>query len=163
MCNKAPRTAQVLQDRPTTEELADPFWIYDPSVKLVETELLKFLNEVFVGRHLSIAKAHFRHTFLNFWGEIDQAFDGVGGDADLVKPVLAGRWGLEIDELTPKLPAIVAIMTGYPVGRLSRYTKIPIQNVPKPDESYVGKSQGSTQVEESLPQRVVLKGFCDAQ
>ncbi|PHS21392.1 MAG: hypothetical protein COA85_13080 [Robiginitomaculum sp.] len=153
------RTAQALQSRPTTEALADRFRTYGPSVKRVETELLKFLNEVFVGQHLSIAKAHVRRAFLDFWSEVDQAFDEVDGDAELVKRVLAGRWGLDISELEPQLPAIVAIMTGYPMGRLGRYTKIQSQTAPTSDTITERRTLEKAQVEESLPQRVVLKGF----
>jgi hypothetical protein len=153
------RTAQALQSRPTTEALADRFGTYGPSVKRVETELLKFLNEVFIGQHLSIAKAHVRRAFLGFWSEIDQAFDEVNGDAELVKRVLAGRWGLDIDELEPQLPAIVAIMTGYPMGRLGRYTKIQSQTAPTSNTITERRTLEKAQVEESLPQRVVLKGF----
>ena len=148
-----------MQNRPTTEALADRFGTYGPSVKRVETELLKFLHEVFIGQHLSIARAHVRHDFLDHWSEIDHAFDEVDGDAELVKRLLAGRWGLDIDELEPQLPAIVAIMTGYPMGRLGRYTKIQSQTATTSGTITERRMLEKAQVAESLPQRVVLKGF----
>lgn len=151
------RTAQALQNRPTTEALALDFSVHGPGVKMVETKLLKFLHEVFIGQHLSIARAHVRHDFLDHWSEIDHAFDEVDGDAELVKRVLAGRWGLDIDELEPQLPAIVAIMTGYPMGRLGRYTKIQSQTAPTSNTITERRTLEKAQVEESLPQRVVLK------
>ena len=97
------RTAQALRCRPTTEALALEFSVHGPTVKMLETKLLNFLHEVFVGQHLSVAKAHVRRAFLDFWSEVDQAFDEVDGDAELVKRVLAGRWGLDNDELEPQL------------------------------------------------------------
>ena len=153
------RTAQALQSRPTTEALALDFTVHGPSVKMVETKLLRFLHEVFLDRHLSIAKAHVRLEFLDFWSEVDKAFDEVNGDAELVKRVLAGRWGLDNDELEPQLPAIVSIMTGYPMGRLGRYTKIQSQTVSKPNTIREHRTFENAQVEDILPQRVVLKGF----
>jgi|GEM_PF-1061822 len=153
------RTAQALQTRPTTEALALDFKVHAPSVKMVETKLLRFLHEVFLDRHLSIAKAHVRLEFLEFWSEVDKAFDEVNGEAELVKRVLAGRWGLDNDELEPQLPAIVSIMTGYPMGRLGRYTKIQSQTVPKPNTIREHRTFENAQVEDILPQRVVLKGF----
>jgi len=153
------RTAQALQNRPTTEALALDFSVHGPSVKMVETKLLKFLHEVFIGQHLSISRAHVRHDFLDHWSEIDHAFDEVDGDAELVKRLLAGRWGLNIDELDPQMPAIISIMTGYPMGRLGRYTKIQSQTAPTPDTIRERRTLEKAQVEESLPQRVVLKGF----
>lgn len=63
------RTAQALQNRPTTEALA--FSIHGPTVKMVETKFLKFLHEVFLDRHLSIARAHVREELLAYWSEID--------------------------------------------------------------------------------------------
>lgn len=153
------RTAQALQNRPTTEALAVDFSVHGPTVKMVETKLLKFLHEVFLDRHLSIARAHVRIEFLDYWSEIDHAFDEVEGDAELVKRVLAGRWDLDISELEPQLPAIVAIMTGYPMGRLGRYTKIQSQTTPTSNIITERRTLENVQVEESLPQRVVLKGF----
>lgn len=153
------RTDKALQTRPTTEALALDFKVHAPSVKMVETKLLRFLHEVFLDRHLSIAKAHVRLEFLEFWSEVDKAFDEVNGEAELVKRVLAGRWGLDNDELEPQLPAIVSIMTGYPMGRLGRYTKIQSQTVPKPNTIREHRTFENAQVEDILPQRVVLKGF----
>jgi hypothetical protein len=153
------RTAVALQSRPTTEALALDFSVHGPTVKMVETTLLRFLHEVFVDQHLSIAKAHVRQAFLDYWNEIDQAFDEIDGDPELLKRVLAGRWGLETDELESQLPAIVAVMTGYPMGRLGRYTKIQSQKPQKPDTATIRKTLENAHVEESLPQRVVLKGF----
>jgi hypothetical protein len=153
------RTVQNLQTRPTTEALAIDFSVHGPTVKMVETKLLKFLHEVFVRQHLSIARAHVRLEFLDHWNEIDRAFDEVDGDAELVKRVLAGQWGLDINDLEPQLPAIVAIMTGYPMGRLGRFTKIQTQTAPESDAVCGHRSQERVPMEESLPQRVVLKGF----
>ena len=153
------RTAQALQNRPTTEALAVDFSVHGPTVKMVETKLLKFLHEVFLDRHLSIARAHVRIEFLDYWSEINHAFDEVDGDAELVKRVLTGRWGVSANELESELPAIVAIMTGYPMGRLGRYTKIQTKTVPAIE---VNREQLKTErapTEESLPQRVVLRGF----
>lgn len=153
------RTAQALQSRPTTEALADRFGTYGPSVKRVETELLKFLHEVFVGQHLSIAKAYVRRAFLDFWSEVDQSFDKVDGDAELVKRVLAGRWGLDIEELEPQLPAIVAIMTGYPMGRLGRKKQMRTKSAPATEIIRIHRKPERMPAEETLPQRIVLKGF----
>lgn len=153
------RTAQALQNRPTTEALAVRFETYGPSVKRVETELLKFLHEVFLDRHLSIARAHVRLDFLAYWNEIDSAFDEVDGDAGLVKRVLTGRWGVSIEDLEPQLPAIVAIMTGYPMGRLGRYTKIQTQTGPAIEVNREQRKPERAPTDETLPQRVVLRGF----
>ncbi|PHQ98862.1 MAG: hypothetical protein COB39_06930 [Marinosulfonomonas sp.] len=76
------RTAQALQNRPATEALALDFSVHGPTVKMVETNLLKFRHEVFLDRPLSIARAHVRDKFLTYWSEIDQAFDEVDGDAE---------------------------------------------------------------------------------
>ena len=153
------RTAQTLQNRPTTEALALAFSVHGPSVKMVETKLLKFLHEVFLDRHLSIARAHVREEFLTYWNEIDQAFDDVDGDAELVKRILTGRWGVGTDDLEPQLPAIVAIMTGYPMGRLGRYTKIQTQTGPAIEVNREQLKSERAPTEETLPQRVVLRGF----
>jgi len=153
------RTALPLQGRPTTEALAERFGTHGSSVKRIETELLKLLHEVFLDRHLSIARAHVRRCFLDRWTEVDKAFNEVGGDVELVERILAGRWGTSPDALEPHMPAIVAIMTGYPLGRLGRHTKMQTQIGGATDQNRRRKQPERTQLEQILPQRVVLRGF----
>lgn len=160
----APRTFQLrtslpLQDRPTTDALAMELSVHGPSVKMVETKLLKFLHEVFLEHHLSIARTHVRQDFLAYWSEVDQAFNEVDGDAELVKRVLTGRWGVSSEALEPYMPSIVAIMTGYPMGRLGRNTKMQNKIIPILTTNRKERIPEKNPKADTLPQRVVLRGF----
>ena len=120
---------------------------------------MKFLHEVFLDRHLSIARAHVRGAFLTYWSEIDQAFDEVDGDAELVKRILTDRWSISTNDLESQLPAIIAKMTGYPMGRLGRYTRTQTPTGPEIVVNRIQRKSEKIPTEETLPQRVVLRGF----
>lgn len=149
------RTAVSVSQRPSSDALASEWGNHGPSVKRIETALLNFLNEVFVQGHLSVARTQLRPSFLNFWKEIDACFQQADGQvADFIN-ALAEKWNIESAEVTQHMPAVVAIMTGYPYGRLGRYTRI-ARKVPEPVRVIPDKIET---VSPELPSKVLLRGF----
>ena len=153
------RTTVGLANRPTTEVVAAEIGGFSSSIKLVETNLLKFLNEVFVEGNIALARAHVDEEFLSYWAIIDDVFTKFDGDVEHIVRNLCEKWGIAKEELNNYLPAIVAIMTGYPMGRLGRYSKVNLKTAPLPLRGHLLKVQGSKEEHDFVPRMVSLRGF----
>ncbi len=77
-------------------------------------------NEVFVEGNVALARAHIDEEFLSYWAIIDAAFTKFDGDVEYLVQDLCEKWDIAKNELDKHTPAIIAIMTGYPMGRLGR-------------------------------------------
>ncbi len=155
------RTAVHLNDRPTAEVLANRLGGHGPTIKRIESELLKFLREVFVERHLAIATVHLKAAFLEQWTFVEDCFPAWEEDTDRVLARLAEGWGLDESEVAPFMPAIVAIITGYPLGRLARHHRL--QKAAEQEPAFIDTTFDLEALDaaddEPVPQRIVLRGF----
>lgn len=155
------RSSVEILDRPTTEALAADFDSYGSTIKRIETDLLSFLSDVYIGQNLAISTVHLSTDFLKHWAFIADCFEMADGDTSLASDMLAKGWKTNKEQISPYLPAIVAIVTGYPMGRLHRYTKLnpdEAQNT-KLDVQDISTTQEEADIEDFTPQRIVLRGF----
>ncbi|MFV1446585.1 MULTISPECIES: hypothetical protein [unclassified Phaeobacter] len=155
------RSSVALLDRPTTEALASDLGGFGSTIKRIETDLLGFLSDVYIGQNLAISTVHLSAAFLEHWAFVAECFKKADGDTSLAANMLAAGWDVEKEQITPYLPALVAIVTGYPMGRLHRYTKLQHADAQKTkhDIRDVPTIQEKEDVEEFAPQRIVLRGF----
>lgn len=153
------RSSVGLATRPTTETMAAELGGHAPSIKMVETKLLNFLNDVFIEGHVALARAHVDGAFLSYWTTISRTFDRFDGDVEHLQRELCEKWGVSKGELKKYIPAIVAILTGYPMGRLTRFSNV-IRKTATPHRNVVRyKEQDSSEKREFVPQMVSLRGF----
>ncbi|UWS78021.1 helix-hairpin-helix domain-containing protein [Phaeobacter sp. G2] len=155
------RSSVALLDRPTTEALALDLGSYGSSIKRIETDLLSFLRDVYIGQNLSISTVHLSAAFLMHWAFVAECFEMADGDTSFASDLLATGWKIEKEQISPYLPAIVAIVTGYPMGRLGRYTKLwsADAQTAKHDIRGFPDIQEEEDVEDFAPQRILLRGF----
>lgn len=155
------RTAVRLSDRPTTEALATRLGGLGVTIKMTETKLLKFLREVFVEKNLAIATVHLSAAFLEQWSFVEDCFPVWEQDTDRVLTRLAEGWGLDQSVVAPFMPAIVAIITGYPLGRLARHHRL--QKAEEHESVSIDTTSDFEALDalddEPVPQRIVLRGF----
>ncbi|WP_156916863.1 hypothetical protein [Leisingera aquimarina] len=92
---------------------------------------------------------------------IAECFEEADGDTNLASEMLATGWEVEKEQISPCLPAMVAIVTGYLMGRLHRYKKLQPADVqiPKHGIRDIPTFQEEEGVEDFAPQRIVLRGF----
>ena len=153
------RSSVGLMTRPTTEAMAAELGGHAPSIKLVETKLLNFLNDVFIEGNVAIARAHVDEAFLSYWSTIDRTFHRFDGDVEHLQRELCDKWGIAKKDLNKHMPAIVAILTGYPMGRLTRFSKVDRKTAPSPRNSHVQKAQDPREELGFVPRMVSLRGF----
>ena len=153
------RTTVGLANRPTMDAMAAQLGGFGPTIKLVETKLLKFLNEVFVEGNIALARAHVDEEFLSYWAIIDDAFTKFDGDVEHIERDLCERWGITKIELNKHMPAIVAVMTGYPMGRLTRYSTVDRKAAPSLRREHQQKAHQSKEEYDFVPRMVSLRGF----
>lgn len=153
------RTTVDLANRPTMDAMAAQLGGFGPTIKLVETKLLKFLNEVFVGGNIALARAHVDEEFLSYWTTIDDAFTKFDGDVEHIERDLCEGWRITKMELNKHMPAIIAVMTGYPMGRLTRYSKVDRRAASSPRREHLQKVQQAKEEYDFVPRMVSLRGF----
>jgi len=153
------RSSVGLATRPTTEKMAAKLGGHAPSIKLVETKLLNFLNEVFIEGNVAIARAHVDEVFLSYWVTIDRTFSKFDGDIEHLQRELCEKWNIGKGELDKYMPAIVAILTGYPMGRLSRFSNVSRKGVTEPRNVPAYKAHDIKEEREFTPRMVSLRGF----
>lgn len=155
------RSSVALLDRPTTEALASTLGGHVSTIKRVETDLLSFLGDVYIGKNLTISTVHLSAAFLEHWALVAECFEDADGDTNLALEMPAKGWAIDKEKVSPYLPAIVAIVTGYPMDRLHRYTKFQSAEDSTVDSSlHDGASeQVDEEAEDFAPQRIVLRGF----
>ncbi len=141
--------------RPSMEAVSEILGGYGSSLKRIETALLGFLNDVFVHRNLAIARCQIRPEFLDYWTDVDAEFQNVDGDIKAFTQNLSFRWGISPTAIEALLPSLVAVLTGYPYGRLGRYTRARPLNVEKARAPHSAPAAQQSE----LPQRISLRGF----
>ncbi|MDC1335311.1 hypothetical protein N8307_10375 [Planktomarina temperata] len=153
------RTSVGLATRPTADAMAEQLGGFGSTIKLVETKLLKFLNEVFVEGNVALARAHIDEEFLSYWAIIDAAFTKFDGDVEYLVQDLCEKWDIAKNELDKHTPAIIAIMTGYPMGRLGRYSKVARKTVSSPRRGHLQQLRQAKKNYNFVPRMVSLRGF----
>lgn len=153
------RTSVGLATRPTMDAMAAKLGGFGPTIKLVETKLLKFLNEVFIEGNVALARAHVDEEFLSYWAIIEGTFTKFDGDVEHLVRELSEKWGITKEELNKHMPAIVAVLTGYPMGRLTRFSKVVRKTVHSPRKLHVLEMQDTKEEREFVPRMVSLRGF----
>lgn len=153
------RSSVGLATRPTTEVMATKLGGFASSIKMVETKLLNFLNEVFVEGQVALACAHVDEIFLSYWATIIRTFDKFDGDVEHLQRELCEKWGIAKADLDPFMPVIVAIMTGYPMGRLTRHTRFVRTSEPASENVLIYDEQDVSQEREFVLKMVSLRGF----
>ena len=96
-----------------------------------------------------------RPVFVRIWRRINEVFDEANGDAELFQRYLAATFGIDESDVEPAMPTMIAVLTGYPYGRLGRYTRmapVPIVEDEEPIET-------EEMAEATSPIRIKLKGF----
>lgn len=135
------RTRQPENTRPTLEAVASQLGTYSSSVKREETELLQWLHRTLVDRRQGRLPFWIDGEWLAIFREAATIFDDCDEDFERFGAALAVRWNLTLRDLDEALPALWAILTGYPVGR-----------------RYSGRSANPTTVVHA-PARIQLRGF----
>jgi hypothetical protein len=151
------RTARPMATRLTMEKTAEILDTHGPSVKREETDTLAWLNEVILGGDQSLAGIALRPVFVRIWHRINEVFDEANGDAELFQRFLATAFGINESDVEPAMPTMIAVLTGYPYGRLGRYTRM----VPEPalEEEDAADEAAEEVKTDTLPVRIKLKGF----
>ena len=137
------------------EKVAEALKTYGPSVKREETYTLSYLNEVIIEGDQALAGIRLGPIFAHMWQRINQVFDEANGDAELFQGYLAAAFDVDEGEVEPAMPTMIALLTGYPYGRLGRYTRI----VPEPVVEAEESNETEEVAEESTFIRIKLKGF----
>lgn len=148
------RTSRPMMTRLTTDETAKRLGTYGPSVKREETDALHFLNEVLIGRDYALAKAELAEGFLKYWSDAVTAFEQVDGDSGNFKTLLATQWGVAENAVEVAMPTFVAILTGYPYGRLGRYSRLKLDH-----SKVVVELPAPLDPQIDMPVKIVLRGF----
>jgi hypothetical protein len=149
------RTARPTATRMTMDQVASILKTYGPSVKREETDTLAYLNLVLLEGDHSFAGVHLTPEFARMWTLINSAFDDANGDAELFQRYLASTFGISEAEVEPAMPTMIAVLTGYPYGRLGRYTRMEYAVLSAEDEPEIEEPQSKP----ILPARIKLKGF----
>ena len=151
------RTARPIATRMTMEKTAEALDTYGPSVKREETDTLAWLNEVILQGDQSLAGIALRPVFVRIWKRINEVFDEANGDAELFQRYLAATFGIDEGNVEPAMPTMIAILTGYPYGRLGRYTRMAPEAILEDDDPAEHKVEETP--EDTMPARIKLKGF----
>lgn len=149
------RTARSMATRLTMEKTAEVLDTYGPSVKREETDTLAWLNEVILGGDQALAGIALRPVFVRIWYRINEVFDEANGDAELFQRYLAATFGIDEGDVEPAMPTMIAVLTGYPYGRLGRYTRMAAAPIVEEEEPF----ETEEVTEATSPIRIKLKGF----
>jgi hypothetical protein len=148
------RTSRPMATRLTMDEAAKQLDTYGPVVKKEETVTLIFLNEILIERDNASAKAELADGFIRHWADTVSAFEQAGGDTGDFKTHLAAKWDVSEDAVEAAMPTFIAVLTGYPYGRLGRFNRLKLEEpirvveLPLPAELQI-----------DMPVKIVLKGF----
>ena len=115
-----------------------------PIIKPEETVLLRVLNDLLINRNFSSCPIWIHSTWLEYWGEAKQVFQNTTHDYGRFSRELANGWQLSPEKLKNILPALWAILTGYPHRKARK----------KWD-----KSAEEIKIEDIIPVTVKLRGF----
>ena len=122
------RTRQPAEGRPTLEETGALLGSLSSSVKREETFMLDHLRRIILDHDSSKARVDLEPRFIAFWRELDHLLRCSDGDIDAFRGNLLAGWCADEATVDAALPAVVAVLTGYPLGRhgLSRKSALPI-------------------------------------
>ena len=149
------RTARPIATRLTMEKTAEVLDTHGSSVKREETDTLAWLNEVILGDDQALAGVALRPVFVGIWHRISEIFDEANGDAERFQRYLAATFGIDEGDVEPAMPTMIAVLTGYPYGRLGRHRRMaPVSIVEDEEPNGTGEVADVT-----TPARIKLKGF----
>jgi hypothetical protein len=118
------RSSRNVEERMTLEEASKKLDTYAPTVKRVETVLLKWLNDVLVSSEYWRLGVWLDETWLAWWAEAFDTFQKSGDSYASFVEKLASRWRLTANEMKIATPTLWAVFTGYPNGRRSAYKAV---------------------------------------
>jgi hypothetical protein len=116
------RTSRPAGERLTLDAVARTLGAHGPSIKREETDLLLGLHEVLVDREFASLSIWIDGEWLGWVRQAAEVFSISAGEHDRFGAALALRWGTGLHLLTPALPSLWAIFTGYPQGGRRRST-----------------------------------------
>lgn len=90
--------------------------------------MLDHLRRIILDHDSSKARVDLEPRFIAFWRELDHLLRCSDGDIDAFRGNLLAGWCADEATVDAALPAVVAVLTGYPLGRhgLSRKSALPI-------------------------------------
>ncbi|MEP2683829.1 MAG: hypothetical protein ABJP44_19425 [Sulfitobacter sp.] len=115
------RVLHFVESRITTEALGEKLGTHGSSIKREETVTLEFLNDVIIQKNFAVAQMDLDSEFLAFWQFAAETFDQSDGEAREFCRRLSLRWNVFQADVNAALPTLMAVLTGYPYGRLGRY------------------------------------------
>lgn len=139
------RTRHPVRTRMTLEEVASMLGTYSSTVKRDETEALKLLHEVLVGRRFCDLPVWLRYEWLVWFDDARREYVAAGDDYIHFVDRLSRHWDLLPPEAEKAAAGLWAILSGYPEGRRISRRK---QSVEQPAQGY-----------EVAPARITLRGF----
>jgi hypothetical protein len=138
------RTSRPASTRPTLDRMSKILDTHGPMVKRDETLLLERLHDILIEGHFATLPVWLDETWLRYVADAKSAFKSSGPDMTGFQSALALRCGVTPRSIEAALPALWAILTGYPEGRNRRGR--PVQ----------GPAAGVAPVE---PAKIRLRGF----
>lgn len=115
------RVVHSVETRITSEALGAKLGTHGSGIKREETVALEFLNDTIIQRNYAVAKLDLSSDFLDFWRFAADTFEECEGEASEFCRLLSLRWNVRHADVDAVLPTLIAVLTGYPYGRLGRY------------------------------------------
>ena len=139
------RTRHPVRTRMTLEEVASMLGTYSSTVKRDETEALKLLHEILVGRRFCDLPVWIGNEWLVWFDDARREYVAAGDDYLHFVDRLSRHWDLLPPEAEKAAAGLWAILSGYPEGRRISRLK---QSVEQPVPDY-----------QVAPARIMLRGF----
>lgn len=117
------RTSRPMFTRMTMEQLAADLKSYAPGIKKEETELLAHLKAVILNDEWGRGKFGLDQRFVSAWRILAQQYEDSEGDIEEFIDQVAARWKVTSSHVEAALPTVIAVITGYPYGRLVRHSR----------------------------------------
>lgn len=117
------RTSRPMFTRLTMEQMAAELGSYAPGIKKEETELLSHLKAVIINDEWGRAGFGLHQQFAAAWHRLVQIYDYCDGDVESFVDSVTAKWKVTTSHVEAALPTIIAVITGYPHGRLVRHSR----------------------------------------
>jgi hypothetical protein len=138
------RVSRKGSERPTLRRVAEQLKTHQPTIKLEESKLLHFLNELVVGGNYAVSPVWLDEEWIRFWRHASAVFSSAHGDYRTFDRLLSSAWSLPELLRSNTFPMVWAILSGYPSRKSS--------------ESHPARALPS-RFTVSAPDRVRLRGF----
>lgn len=138
------RVSRKGSERQTLRSVADQLKTHQPTIKLEESKLLHFLNDLVVGGNYAVSPFWLDEEWIRFWRDASAVFSTAHGDYRIFDRLLSSSWSVTDPLRSNTFPMIWAILNGYPSKK-----------------SFESQSIAATypRIEDSAPARIRLKGF----